>query len=319
MPTLKIAAQMDPIDQIDIKGDSTFAILLEAQKRGHDIFYYTPPNLALHGDKLLARGHSLKVNDKEGDHYALSNPRTVDLGTLDVVLLRQDPPFDMGYITTTHLLERIHPKTLVVNDPAQVRNAPEKLWVLDFLDLMPPTMVTRQLEDVLAFRAKYKDIILKPLYGNGGAAVFRLKPDDGNVSSLVELFQTVFREPFMVQEFRPEVKAGDKRIILVDGEIAGAINRVPQEGETRSNLHVGGTAAAVELTARDKEICARLKPELKKRGLIFTGIDVIGPYLTEINVTSPTGIRQVKAFGGNDIAAMIWDAIEVRIKHSNRD
>ncbi len=314
MPTLKIAAQMDPIDRIDIKGDSTFAILLEAQKRGHDIFYYTPPNLALHGDKLLARGHSLKVKDNEGDHYALSNPRTVDLGQLDVVLLRQDPPFDMGYITTTHLLERIHPKTLVVNDPAHVRNAPEKLWVLDFLDLMPPTIVTRQLDDVLAFRAKYKDIILKPLYGNGGAAVFRLRPDDGNVSSLVELFQTVFREPFMVQEYRPEVKAGDKRIILVDGEIAGAINRVPQEGETRSNLHVGGTAAAVELTSRDKEICARLKPELKKRGLIFTGIDVIGPYLTEINVTSPTGIRQVKAFGGNDIAAMIWDAIEVKIE-----
>ena len=318
MPTLKIAAQMDPIDRIDIKGDSTFAILLEAQMRGHGIFYYTPPNLALHGDKLLARGHTLKVQDKEGDHYALSNPRTVDLGTLDAVLLRQDPPFDMGYITTTHLLERIHPKTLVVNDPAHVRNAPEKLWVLDFLDLMPPTMVTRQLEDVLAFRAKYKDIILKPLYGNGGAAVFRLRPDDGNVSSLVELFQTVFREPFMVQEYRAEVKAGDKRIILVDGEIAGAINRVPQEGETRSNLHVGGTAAPVELTARDKEICARLSPELKKRGLIFTGIDVIGPYLTEINVTSPTGIRQVKAFGGNDIAAMIWDAIEGKIAVRNR-
>ncbi len=318
MPTLKIAAQMDPIDRIDIKGDSTFAILLEAQKREHDIFYYTPPNLALHGDKLLARGHSLIVKDKEGDHYALSNPRTVDLGTLDCVLLRQDPPFDMGYITTTHLLERIHPQTLVVNDPSHVRNAPEKLWVLDFLDLMPPTMVTRQLDDVLAFRAKYIDIIIKPLYGNGGAAVFRIKPGDGNLSSLVELFQTVFREPFMVQEYRPEVKAGDKRIILVDGEIAGAINRVPQEGETRSNLHVGGTAAAVELTARDKEICARLRPELKKRGLIFTGIDVIGPYLTEINVTSPTGIRQVKAFGGNDIAAMIWDAIEAKIKAANR-
>ena len=307
---LRIACQMDPIAAIDIRGDSTFAILLEAQKREHDIFYYTPPNLALHGDKLLARGHTLKVKDAAGDHYALSNERIEDLSTLDVVLLRQDPPFDMGYITTTHLLERIHPKTLVVNDPAHVRNAPEKIWVLDFLDLMPPTIVTRQLDDVLAFRATYKDIIIKPLYGNGGAAVFRLKPDDGNVSSLVELFQTVFREPFMVQEFRPEVKDGDKRIILIDGEIAGAINRVPQQGETRSNLHVGGKAAAVELTKRDIEICARLKPELKKRGLLFTGIDVIGPYLTEINVTSPTGIRQVKGFGGNDIAAMFWDAIE---------
>jgi glutathione synthase len=310
---LRVACQMDPIDRIDIRGDSTFAILLEAQKRGHDIFYYTPPNLALHGDKLLARGHSLTVNDKYGDHYRLSNPRVEDLGQRDCVLLRQDPPFDMGYITTTHLLERIHPKTLVVNDPAHVRNAPEKLFVLDFLDLMPATLVTRQLDDVLAFRAEYKDIIVKPLYGNGGAAVFRIKPEDSNLSSLVEMFQTVFREPFMVQEYRPEVKQGDKRIILVDGEFAGAINRVPQEGETRSNLHVGGTAVKVELTKRDHEICERLKPELKQRGLLFTGIDVIGPYLTEINVTSPTGIRQVKSFGGNDIAAMIWDAIERKV------
>ena len=314
--SLKIAVQMDPIHAIDIRGDSTFAILLEAQKRGHDIFYYTPNDLALHGDKLVARGATLTVQDKSDDHYALAKPSVEDLSKRDCVLLRQDPPFDMNYITTTHLLERIHPKTLVVNDPAHVRNAPEKLFVLDFLDLMPPTLVTRQLADVLAFRDKYKDIIVKPLYGNGGAAVFRLKPDDGNVSSLVELFQTVFREPFMVQEYRSEVKAGDKRIILVDGEIAGAINRVPQKGETRSNLHVGGKATPVKLTKRDKEICARLRPELKKRGLLFTGIDVIGPYLTEINVTSPTGIRQVKAFGGNDIAAMIWDAIERKIAAS---
>ncbi|SFV37529.1 glutathione synthase [Hyphomicrobium facile] len=311
---LRIAVQMDPIDRIDISGDSTFAILLEAQKRGHDIFYYTPFDLALHGDKLLARGHTLKVEDKHGAHHALSNPRIENLGGLDVVLLRQDPPFDMAYITTTHLLERIHPKTLVVNDPASVRNAPEKLFVLDFLDLMPPTLVTRSLADVQAFRAEYKDIIVKPLYGNGGAAVFRIRPEDGNLGSLVELFQTVFREPFMVQEFRAEVKEGDKRIILVDGEIAGAINRVPQAGETRSNLHVGGTATPVELTDRDREICARLKPELKRRGLIFTGIDVIGPFITEINVTSPTGIRQVKKFGGNDIAAMIWDVIEDKRK-----
>ncbi len=308
---------MDPVERIDIRGDSTFAILLEAQKRGHQIFYYTPPNLALAGNTLRARGHTLSVNDKYGDHYKLSDPRVEDLGALDCVLLRQDPPFDMGYITTTHLLERIHPKTLVVNDPSHVRNAPEKLFVLDFLDLMPATLVTRQIEDVIAFRAEYKDIIVKPLYGNGGAAVFRIKPEDSNLSSLVEMFQTVFREPFMVQEFRAEVSAGDKRIILVDGEIAGAINRVPQIGETRSNLHVGGRAERVELTARDHEICERLKPELKKRGLLFAGIDVIGPFLTEINVTSPTGIRQVKSFGGNDIAAMIWNAIEAKI-HNRR-
>jgi glutathione synthase len=310
---LKVACQMDPIERIDIRGDSTFAILLEAQRRGHNLFYYTPPNLALHGDKLLARGASLKVEDKAGAHYKLSRPRTEDLSKRDVVLLRQDPPFDMSYITTTHLLERIHPKTLVVNDPAQVRNAPEKIFVLDFLDLMPPTIVTRSLEDVHAFRAEMKDIILKPLYGNGGAAIFRIAPDDTNVGSLVELFQTVFREPFMVQQYRPEVKDGDKRIILVDGEVAGEINRVPMKGETRSNLHVGGTAHPTKLTARDEEICARLGPELKKRGLLFAGIDVIGRYLTEINVTSPTGIRQVKAFGGADIAALIWDAIEERM------
>lgn len=311
--TLKIACQMDPIDRIDILGDSTFAILLEARRRGYDIFYYTPQALALHGDRLMARGATLDVYDRIGDHYALSDPRALDLATRDVVLLRQDPPFDMAYITSTHLLERIHPRTLVVNDPAHVRNAPEKIWVLDFLDLMPPTLVTRSLHDVQEFRAQYEDIILKPLYGNGGASVFRIRPDDSNLGSLVELFQTVFREPFMVQQYRPEVRNGDKRIILVDGGVAGAINRVPAEGETRSNLHVGGTARPTELTAREREICDRLGPELKKRGLIFTGIDVIGDYLTEINVTSPTGIRQVKAFGGNDIAAMIWNAVEARL------
>jgi glutathione synthase len=309
---LRVACQMDPIERIDIRGDSTFAILLEAQRRGHNLFYYTPPNLALHGDRLLARGATLKVEDKVGHHYKLSRPRVEDLSKRDVVLLRQDPPFDMAYITTTHLLERIHPKTLVVNDPAHVRNAPEKIFVLDFLDLMPPTIITRSLADVQAFRAEMKDIILKPLYGNGGAAIFRVAPDDTNLAALVELFQTVFREPFMAQQYRPEVKQGDKRIILVDGELAGAINRVPPAGETRSNLHVGGTAKPTKLTARDEEICARLGPELKRRGLLFAGIDVIGPYLTEINVTSPTGIRQVKEFGGPDIAALIWDAIEAK-------
>jgi len=304
---------MDPIERIDIRGDSTFAILLEAQRRGHEIFYYTPQNLALDGGELLARGSSLSLQDKAGDHYKVYDPRVEDLSEWDVVLLRQDPPFDMSYITSTHLLERIHPKTLVVNDPAHVRNAPEKIWVLDFLDLMPPTLVTRSLEDVQAFRAEHKDIIVKPLYGNGGASVFRIRPDDTNLASLVELFQTVFREPFMVQRYLAEVREGDKRIILVDGEAAGAINRVPARDETRSNLHVGGTAKPAELTAREKEICARLGPELKRRGLIFTGIDVIGDHLTEINVTSPTGIRQVKAFGGNDIAAMIWNAIEGKV------
>jgi glutathione synthase len=309
---LRVACQMDPIERIDIRGDSTFAILLEAQRRGHDLFYYTPPDLSLYGDRLLARGHTLKVEDKVGAHYKLSDARIEDLSERDVVLLRQDPPFDMAYITTTHLLERIHPRTLVVNDPAHVRNAPEKIFVLDFLDLMPPTLITRSLADVQAFRAEHKDIIIKPLYGNGGAAIFRIAPQDTNTGSLVELFQTVFREPFMVQQYRPEIKDGDKRIILVDGEVAGAINRVPMKGETRSNLHVGGKALPTKLTARDEEICARLGPELKKRGLLFAGIDVIGPYLTEINVTSPTGIRQVKDFGGADLAALIWDAIEAK-------
>jgi glutathione synthase len=307
---LKVACQMDPIDRIDIRGDSTFALLLEAQNRGHEIFYYLPQNLSLLGADLIARGSSLRLEDKLGDHYKLANHRTERLSDWDVVLLRQDPPFDLAYITSTHLLERIHPKTLVVNDPAHVRNAPEKVFVLDFQDLMPPTLVTRNAEDVKAFRAEHKDIILKPLYGNGGASVFRLGPEDTNLNSLIELFQIVFREPFMVQQYRPEVRAGDKRIILVDGEVVGAINRVPAADETRSNMHVGGRAEPTELTPRDREICARLGPELRRRGLLFTGIDVIGPYLTEINVTSPTGIRQVKSFGGPDIAALIWDAIE---------
>jgi glutathione synthase len=307
---LAVACQMDPIDRIDIGGDSTFALLLEGQRRGHALFYYTPGNLALVGSRLQARGCSLAVEDKRGEHYRISQARIEDLTGFDVVLLRQDPPFDMSYITTTHLLERIQSTTLVVNDPASVRNAPEKVFVLDFLDLMPPTLITRNGEDVKAFRAEHKDIVVKPLYGNGGSSVFRIGPDDTNLNSLVELFQTVFREPFMVQQYRPEVRAGDKRIILVDGEAVGAVNRVPAPDETRSNLHVGGVAQPTTLTPRDQEICARLGPELKRRGLLFTGIDVIGPYLTEINVTSPTGIRQIKAFGGADIAALIWDAIE---------
>jgi glutathione synthase len=308
----KVAFQMDPIERVDIRGDSSFALLLEAQRRGHEIFYYTPPHLTFDRGRLQARGHTLKVEDKAGDHYRLTEDRVEDLSGFGAVMLRQDPPFDLNYITTTHLLERIHPGTLVVNDPASVRNAPEKIYVLEFQDLMPPTMVTRSRADVEAFRRDYGDIVIKPLYGNGGAAVFRLRPDDTNLGSLVELFQTVFREPFMVQQYRPEVRQGDKRIILVDGEIAGAINRVPAEHETRSNMHVGGKPTPTELTKREREICARLGPELRKRGLIFVGLDVIGDYLTEINVTSPTGIREVKRFGGNDIAAMIWDAVEAR-------
>ncbi len=307
---LKVACQMDPIEKIDIRGDSTFAILLEAQKRGHELFVYHRDDLSLDGAISSHTGMTLVVRDTLGDHVTIGAARSVNLAEWDVVLLRQDPPFDMSYITNTHLLERIHPKTLVVNDPREVRNAPEKLWVLDFQDLMPPTLVTRNADDIKRFRERHKDIIVKPLFGNGGAGVFRIQAGDSNLASLIEMFHALNREPLMVQQYRPEVRGGDKRIILVDGEVAGAINRVPAEGEARSNMHVGGTPTPTELTPRDKEICARLAPELKRRGLIFTGIDVIGPYLTEINVTSPTGIRQVKAFGGSDIAALIWDAIE---------
>ena len=311
--TLRVACQMDPIERIDIRGDSTFALLLEAQKRGHKLFCYGPLDLTLKANRLIARGTAVTLRDKIGDHVTIGEARVEDLSDFDVVLLRQDPPFDMSYITTTHLLERIHPKTLVVNNPAEVRNAPEKIWVLDFPDLMPATLVTRQLSEVEAFRRQHKDIIVKPLYGNGGAGVFHLKPGDTNLASLIELFHSANREPFMVQEYLKDVRSGDKRIILVDGEAAGAINRIPAEHETRSNLHVGGTAARTELTQRELEICERLKPELKRRGLIFTGIDVIGDYLTEINVTSPTGIRQIKSFGGADIAALIWDSIESKV------
>ncbi len=311
---LKVAFQMDPIERVDIHGDSTFALLLEAQRRGHDVFYYTPDALSLRDGTLIAFGQSLTVEDKPGEHYRLAHPRTVDLASFDVVQLRQDPPFDMAYVTTTHLLERLEPQTLVVNDPASVRNAPEKVFVLDFPDLMPPTLVTRSPHEIRAFREEHKDIVVKPLYGNGGAAIFRIAEGDTNLNSLIELLGETFREPLMVQRYLAEVRAGDKRIILVDGEVAGAINRVPAANETRSNLHVGGTAKKTVLTAREEEICARLGPELKKRGLIFTGIDVIGDFLTEINVTSPTGIRHVKQFGGNDIAVMIWDVVERKVE-----
>ena len=307
---LNVAVQMDPIESIDIAGDSTFAIMLEAQARGHDLFYYAPRALALKGRTLFATGHPISVRDEKGNHFTLGEPERVDLGAFDVVHMRQDPPFDMNYITITHMLEHIHPKTLVVNDPKEVRNAPEKLYVMEFADLMPPTLVTRDPRELLEFRKEHGEIILKPLYGNGGTGVFRLAGEDQNFGSLVELFIQSFREPFMAQRYQPEVRKGDKRIILVDGEFAGAINRVPALNEHRSNMHVGGRAEPTELTKREHEICERLGPDLKKRGLIFVGIDVIGDYLTEINVTSPTGIRQVKRFGGADIASLIWDAIE---------
>ncbi len=310
--TLRTAIQMDPIDSIDIKGDSSFALALEARRRGHEIFYYLPSALSFRDGRLTAFGATLDVRDVEGDHFTVSDQRTENLADLDVVLLRQDPPFDMGYITTTHLLERIHPGTLVVNNPVEVRNAPEKVFVLDYPQFMPPTLVTRDASEIRAFRKEFDDIIIKPLYGNGGAGVFRLGAHDENLASLLEIFEQAFPEPFMVQQYVPAVRQGDKRIILVDGEIAGAINRVPAAGESRSNMHVGGRPEPVGLTERDREICAELGPELKKRGLIFVGIDVIGDVLTEINVTSPTGIREVKRFGGNDIAAMIWDAIEAK-------
>ncbi|WP_119273040.1 glutathione synthase [Taklimakanibacter deserti] len=307
---LRVAVQMDPIESIDIAGDSTFAIMLEAQARGHDLFYYQPKALALKGRTLNASGHPIKLRDEKGSHFTLGGPERVDLGTFDVVHMRQDPPFDMNYITITHMLEHIHPKTLVVNDPKEVRNAPEKLYVMEFADLMPPTLVTRDPRELLEFRKEHGEIILKPLYGNGGAGVFRLAGEDQNFGSLVELFTQSFREPFMAQRYQPEVRKGDKRIILVDGEFAGAINRVPALNEHRSNMHVGGRPEPTVLTRREEEICERLGPDLEKRGLIFVGIDVIGDYLTEINVTSPTGIRQVKKFGGADIASLIWDAIE---------
>jgi glutathione synthase len=310
---LEVAVQMDPIESIAIQGDSTFAMMLEAQARGHRLFYYTPQHLAMRDGRISARGRAITaLREEQGRHADLSDLETRSLDGFDVVLMRQDPPFDMRYITATHLLERVHPKTLVVNDPREVRNAPEKLFVVDFAHLMPPTLVTRDREAILAFREEHGEIILKPLYGNGGAGVFRMSQDDQNLFALIELFEQSFPEPFIVQRYLPAVRKGDKRIILVDGEAVGAINRVPSASETRSNMHVGGRAEPSDLTERDREICAAIGPELRRRGFLFVGIDVIGEYLTEINVTSPTGIREVKRFGGPDIAALLWNAIEAK-------
>jgi glutathione synthase len=308
--TLTVAIQMDPIEKIDINGDSTFALALEAQKRGHTLFYYGPRDMSWRDGVVSAFIRPLAVKNIKGDHFALGEGAVQDLSALDVVLMRQDPPFDMSYISATHMLERIHPKTLVVNDPAEVRNAPEKLFVTTFAEFVPPTLISSDPRAIRAFRAEHKDIILKPLYGNGGAGVFRVRDGDENLGSLLEMFTAFYREPVIVQRYIPEVRKGDKRIILVDGEFAGAINRVPAKGEARSNMHVGGRPEATELTAREKAICAAIGPELKRRGFLFTGIDVIGDYMTEINVTSPTGIHEVRRFCGADIAALVWDAIE---------
>jgi glutathione synthase len=308
--TLKVAVQMDPIDRIKIAGDSTFALLLEAQARGHRLFYYTPDRLNLRGSRLFAETQPLKVRDAQGEHADLGPARSTELAGLDVVLLRQDPPFDLAYITTTHLLERIQPGTLVVNDPVGVRNAPEKVFVLDFPQLMPPTLISRDRAAIEAFRAEHGDVVMKPLHGHGGTSVFKIAPKDPNFGSLYDLFATTFREPWVIQRFMPEVAIGDKRIVLVDGKAMGAVNRVPSADDIRADVVRGGAATATELTRREVEICRTIGPELQRRGLIFVGIDVIDGYLTEINVTSPTGIRAIQNLGGPNLAAAIWDVIE---------
>jgi glutathione synthase len=301
---------MDPIERIDISGDSTFALALEAQRRGHSLLYYGPRDLSFRDGAVTARARPLSVRNELGNHFTLGQSFVVDLARTQVVLMRQDPPFDMAYITATHILERLVPATLVVNDPFHVRNAPEKLFVTLFKSFMPPTLITSDREEIRSFRGGHRDIILKPLYGNGGAGVFRVKEDDENLGALLEMFTQLYREPVIVQRYVPEVRKGDKRIILVDGAFAGAVNRVPAQGEARSNMHVGGRPEATTLSDREVQICEALGPELQKRGLLFAGIDVIGGYLTEVNVTSPTGIQEVKRFGGPDIAKLLWDAIE---------
>ena len=313
--TLTVAVQMDPLDQINIGGDSSFALMLSAQRRGHRLFHYLAEDLNYADGHVWARAHPVTVQRVAGDHFRFGDPVRLDLGDeADVVLMRQDPPFDLGYITATHLLERISDRTLIVNDPASVRNAPEKVFVLDYARFMPPTLVTRSLDEARAFLAEHGEIVVKPLHGNGGKAIFKVGSDGANLSALIEVFNTAYREPHMIQAFLPDVAKGDKRIVLVDGEVAGAINRLPGAGEIRSNLAVGGSAEKTVLTPEEREICAVLGPELKRRGLIFVGIDVIGgKWLTEINVTSPTGIVAIEKFDGTDVAAMIWDAIETKV------
>jgi glutathione synthase len=314
MSGLKVAVQMDPMTTVDIDGDSTFALMLEAQARGHALWHYEVPHMWLDGATLKARIRPVTVQRQAGNFYQFGEPATVNLAEMDVVLMRQDPPFDMAYITATHLLEHIHPKTLVVNNPAAVRNAPEKLLVMRFPELMPPTMIARDTAAIKEFRARHNDIIVKPLFGNGGIGVFRLKPEDENLGSLLDMFFAQSREPLMIQRYEPAVRAGDKRIILIDGEPLGAVNRVPAAGDSRSNMHAGGRPEKTTLTAREAEICAAIAPTLKAEGLLFTGIDVIGNYLTEINVTSPTGLQQIARFDNLNLAAEIWKKIEDKRK-----
>ncbi|MGO4128732.1 glutathione synthase [Inquilinus sp. YAF38] len=309
---LAVAIQMDPIETIDIGGDSTFAMALEAQARGHRLWHYLPRALSLHDGKLTAKARPLTVQAVRGNHFAFAEWETVDLGAVDVILMRQDPPFDMGYITATHLLEHVADRVLVVNDPREVRNAPEKLLVTHYPELMPPTLITSDRDEIRAFRREHGDIIVKPLYGNGGAGVFRIRPDDENLVALLEVYERMYREPIMIQRYLPEIRQGDKRIILVEGEPVGAVSRVPSEGEARANLHVGGRAQKTALTEREREICARIGPDLRATGQIFVGIDVIGDYLTEINVTSPTGIHEINRLDGVKVEAVLWDAIEAR-------
>ena len=310
---LKVAIQMDPIESINIDADSTFVLALEAQKRGHTLQHYLPQHLSFSAGRVKARARTLEVRRKVGDHYTLGAFTTLDLADVDVVLMRQDPPFDMAYITATHILEHVHPKTLVVNDPVAVRNAPEKLFVTRFAEFMPPTLITADRTQAAEFRAQHRDIIIKPLFGNGGAGVFHVGPEDENFNALLEMFTAMSREPIVVQAYVPAVRQGDKRIILVDGVAKGAVNRVPPKGEARANMHVGAKPERIALTARDKEICAAIGPELARLGLVFVGIDVIGGFITEINVTSPTGIQEIDRFDGVTIESDIWDAIEKRV------
>ena len=309
----KVAFQMDHISSIDITGDSSFVLALEAQARGYELWHYEPQNLTLKDGRVMARAEQMQVRYEAGSHHTLGELEWIDLGDIDVIHMRQDPPFDMSYIAATHLLDLIHPKTLVVNDPTEVRNAPEKLFMLRYPELLAPTMISRDPIAIRAFRDEHKDIIVKPLFGNGGAGVFHISPGDENLNSLLEMFAGINREPLMVQQYLPEVRDGDKRIILIDGKPVGATNRVPQKGEARSNMHVGGRAVRSELTEREHHICATIGPDLKARGLIFVGIDVIGGYLTEINVTSPTGIQEVNGFDNVKLEVDIWDAIEERL------
>jgi glutathione synthase len=311
---LHVAVQMDPIERINIRADSTFALLLEAQKRGHTLCYFTPDRLAMLDGAIFTTAHPLAVADMEGAHFELGEASRRPVTDFDVVLMRQDPPFDLHYITATHFLERVHPQTLVVNDPREVRNAPEKVFVTLFPQLMPPTLVTRDLAEIKAFRAEHGDIVMKPLYGHGGGAVFRLTREDLNFGSLYDMFASTFREPWVIQKFLPAVKHGDKRIILIEGEFAGAVNRVPAADDLRSNMVRGGAAQTTELSPREREICETIGPALRERGLLFVGIDVIDGLLTEINVTSPTGIRAIQRLGGPDVAAAAWDAIERKRK-----